>query len=181
MRLSFAALSGAILFGLGSSIFAANRAIAAEQVVLKYSVLERSVSVEELSTFAETGELSPALRTYLRMAQKDPAEVRQSLNREATVNVLLLDRILNSPVGNLALGQMTQAIYTPSREADQAAMRSALILSASGDNRVSLIEVIQNYPTQQVYVDGNRLVAAYQQVSALGNRLGNLLEGTGLF
>lgn len=181
MGLRLAALSGALLLGISVGVFSSGKAIAAEQVVLKYSLLERSISVEELSTFAETGELSTALQTYLRLARKDPDEVRQNLNREATVNVRLLDQILNSPVGDLALGQITQAIYTSSREADEQAMRSALVLSASDDSRVSLMEVIENYPTQQVVVDGNRLVAAYQQVSALGDRLGNLLEGTGLF
>jgi Alpha/beta hydrolase of unknown function (DUF1400) len=181
MRLQLAALGGAFLFTLVGAALSNSRAIAAEQVVLKYNILERAISVDELSRFAETGELSPELQAYLNLAQRDPDDVRQTLNQETGVNVRLLDTVLNSPVGNLALDQITQAIYTPSREADNAAMRSALILSASGDSRISLIEVIQNYPTQQVYVDGNRLVDAYQQVSALGDRLGNLLEGTGLF
>jgi hypothetical protein len=179
MRLRYLGLSW--LGGLAGALMAMPDATAAEQIVMKYGALERSISVAELSQFARTGELSPELRVYLRMARQDPEAVRQTLNDEVSVNPRLLDRILNSRVGDIALEQIAQAIYTSSREANNAAMRSALILSASDDSRVSLIEVIENYPTPQVYVDGDRLVAAYQQVSALGSRLSDLLEGTGLF
>ncbi len=43
---------------------------AAEQVILKYSILRESVSVEELSTLANTGEASKFLRNYLKLANK---------------------------------------------------------------------------------------------------------------
>jgi hypothetical protein len=40
-----------------------------------------------------------------------------------------------------------------------------------------MIEVIQNYPTDEVVVDGDRLVAAYGQLQAIQERFGGLIEG----
>jgi len=51
-------------------------AIAAEQVVLKYRIFRESISVEELTTFAETGELSTSLRLNFALARQNPKVVR---------------------------------------------------------------------------------------------------------
>ncbi|MEH1830795.1 MAG: alpha/beta hydrolase [Nostoc sp.] len=47
-------------------------AFAAELVVLKYGIFRESLSVEELSTFAQTGELSRSLRVNLLWRDKTP-------------------------------------------------------------------------------------------------------------
>jgi hypothetical protein len=151
-------------------------AIAAERVVLKYNVFERSVAVADLTDFAETGKRSRDLKAYLRMSKQDPAEIRRTLTDRVEINVTTLDRVLNSPVGDLALEQLSQYIYTSSRRADKEAMRAALVLSASEDNNISLIEVAQNYPTEDVYVDGERLLEAYNQITLLRGGLENLLD-----
>jgi hypothetical protein len=55
-------------------------------------------------------------------------------------------------------------------------MRAALVLSASEDNNISILEIAQNYPTQEVYIDGNRLSETYAQILLLRGGLDNLLE-----
>jgi len=151
-------------------------AIASEQVVLKYNIFERSVSVEELTTFAETGKLSRDLKAYMRASKQDPEKIRQTLTDKVEVNVTTLDRVLNSIVGDVALERLSQYIYTSSRKADKEAMRAALVLSASEDDNISILEIAQNYPTPKVYVDGNRLSETYAQISLLRGGLDNLLE-----
>lgn len=178
-RIWIKSLAGIVGF-LGVWLMATS-AIAAERVVWRYRILQGSLSVDDLTTLAETGEVSPELRAYFRLARRNPQEIRRLLTEEATVNPRLLDRILNSPIGNVAIDGVSEAVHTPSRQADRQAMRSALILSASDDSRISLIEVIQNYPTEEVHVDGDRLADAYRQIQGLQNRLGDLLGGDGLF
>jgi Alpha/beta hydrolase of unknown function (DUF1400) len=168
------------LSGLGVTLLPA-RATAAEQVVMKYKIFRRSIAVADLTQFAKTGETNRPLRTYLRMSGQDPDKIRQTLNDEVNINAVTLDRVLNSFVGDIALGQLSQYIYTPSEQEDKKAIRSALVLSASADNRVSLIEVIQNYPTQEVYVDGDRIVDASKELQNLNGTLTRLLEGIRLF
>ena len=163
-------------------------AIAAERVILSYRVFEANLSVSELTDLAETGTVSPGLRAHLRLANRDPEEIRETLNQEATVNPQFLDRALNSSPGEVALDRLGEAIHTPSRRANRQALRAALVMSAQDDGQVSLIEVIQNYPTEEVHVDGDRLVAAYNQIQNLQNsqeqiqnQIENLLDRINLF
>lgn len=168
LALSFLIITSILLFSTSS--------LAAERVVLKYRILRQSVSVKDLSTFAETGKLPLALQASLALAKQDPKPVRQYLTQPVNVNPVLLDKVLNSPVGNVFLDQISQVIHTPSRTADRQAMRSALVLSASKDKQISLIEVIQNYPSTDVEVDGNKLESAYKQLRRLQGNIQDFLR-----
>ncbi|HEY9859457.1 MAG TPA: alpha/beta hydrolase [Candidatus Obscuribacterales bacterium] len=157
-------------------LLSSSSAIAAEQVVLKYKILREKISVQELTRLTQTGTPSPALASYLKLAGKKPEDIRQPLIQVVKVNPLILDRTLNSWVGNAVLDQMSQAIHTPSNQANRQALRAAIILSATPDGKLTLLEVLQNYPTQEVEVEGDRLVATYRQLSGLSGRLEDLLN-----
>lgn len=159
-----------------AGLWAATPGIAAEQVVLKYHIYQRSVSVEELTTFAETGEMSSALRFYFDASGQKPERIRRFLTREVEFGVVPLDQILNSFMGDMMLDQISNYIQTPSDRTNREAMRSALILSASDDDRISLLEIIQKYPTQEVHVDGDRIVVAYRQIRGLGDYVADILD-----
>jgi hypothetical protein len=148
---------------------------AAERVVLKYRIFRESLSVEELSTFAETGKLSRSLQVNLALARQDPKLIRKYLSQPVKVDPVILDRVLNSPVGNPILDQLSQVIHTPSQKANRQALRSALVLSANVDKEMTLIEIMQNYPTSAVEVDGERLESAYRQLARLQGNLQDLL------
>lgn len=167
--------AGILLFSSSVLLFEPPAANAAEQVVLKYRIFRQSISVEELSTFAETGELSRSLRINFALARQDPKAIRQFLTQPVQVNPVFLDRVLNSPVGNFIVDQVSEVVHTPSRRADRQALRSALVLSASRDNNITLIETIQNYPTSEVELEGERLQSAFEQLRRLGGRLQDLL------
>ena len=173
----FILLRKALVFiAIAIILFSSTSALAAEQVVLKYRIFSESISVDELTTFAQTGELSRSLRVNLALARQDPKVVRQLLTEPVKVDLIFLDRVLNSPVGNLVLDQVSQVIHTPSRRADRQALRSAMILSARQDGQISLIEIIQNYPTQEVEVEGDRLESAYRTLRRIGGRLQDKLK-----
>lgn len=148
---------------------------AAERVVLKYRIFRESLSVEELSTFAETGKLSRSLQINLALARQDPKLIRKYLSQPVKVDPVILDRVLNSPVGNAILDQLSQVIHTPSQKANRQALRSALVLSANVDKQMTLVEIMQNYPTSAVEVDGERLESAYRQLARLQGNLRDLL------
>jgi len=148
---------------------------AAERVVLKYRIFRESLSVEELSTFAETGKLSRSLQVNLALARQDPKLIRKYLSQPVKVDPVILDRVLNSPIGNAILDQLSQVIHTPSQKANRQALRSALVLSANVDKQMTLVEIMQNYPTSAVEVDGERLESAYRQLARLQGNLQDLL------
>lgn len=140
---------------------------AAEQVRLNYGPLSRRVDVADLRTLADTGKPPKELRAYLRLAKQEPAEVQRFLTKPLNVEARVLDQRLNSMLGDVVLNQLTQVVHTPTGQADRQALRSALVLSASEDQQVTLLEALENYPTPEVIVEGDRLLQTYEQVSRL--------------
>lgn len=153
-----------------------NSAIAADRVIFKYGIFRESVSVDELTTFAETGKASSQLNFFFNQARQEPQEVRNILTREVNASPVVLDRTLNNRIGEFLLDRISRSIHTPSNQANRQALRSSLVLSANKDNKVSLIEIIQNYPTTEVEVEGERLVQTYDQISFLAERLQRVLS-----
>jgi Alpha/beta hydrolase of unknown function (DUF1400) len=143
---------------------------------MKYKIFRESVSIPELTTFVETGEASSELQSYLRTSRQRPEDVRRTLGQEIDVNVVTLDRVLNSPAGHLMLDQISLALHPPQNTASRQAMRAALVLSASRDHKISLIEVLQNYPTSEIELEGDRIAQVYRQISAISGRIRTISE-----
>lgn len=154
--------AGAIGCAIG---FAAAPAAAADQLVLTFGILGRSIPIEDFRVLADTGEVTDELRWYVNITNLDPAVLQQVLTEEVTVSQQLIDRITYSLPGEFVLSQIGNTIHTRSRRADIQALRAALLLSASGDNRLSLIEFLEQYPTQEVYIDGRSLLRLARDVN----------------
>ncbi len=158
------------LLGLGigcGMVLYGSSAIASETVILKYGVFRESIPVKELSTFAATGEQSENIKYYFEKSKQDPEKVRTALTQPVKANIIVLDRALNNKMGELALKQVSKFVHTRSGREDQKALRASLILSASGDNKITLMEAIENYPTSEVEVEGEQVFAAYRRLQAL--------------
>lgn len=161
--------------GLGLLFYAASVG-AAERVVFQYRGLERAIAVADITTLAETGRSPRSLRPFLRLANQKPEEVQQTLTRTIPMSPVLLDRVLNSPIGSILLDEVTPIIHTPGNVADRQALRSALVLSAADDNAISLLEILQNYPTQDVEVDVVRLGEAIVKIGTWSARIQQALD-----
>ena len=155
--------------------------VAAGQVMWKYRIFQGSVRTEDLTALAETGEAPRRLNRLLGRTGQKQDQVRQILTEPISVNLVTLDRLLNSPVGDVILGQLSNYIHSPGRTADLPAMRSALVASAAQDNQISLIEVIQNYPTGAIVVEGDRLADAANTLKRLQGGITNILGDFQLF
>lgn len=178
----FSRLYGILGLAVGIGIlFPATATLAAERVVIKYGPFAESVSVAELTTLAEHGETSPGLASLLRLAKQEPQGLQKLLNQQVKVNAVTLDRLLNSPIGNVALERLGQTIHTPAKEADVQALRAALVLSASKDGNITLLEALQNYPTEEVQLEGKQLAAAARQIDRIGRQVEQLRGLIGLF
>jgi len=156
---------------LAGTLCPVSRADASQSVVLKYRFLRETISVAELSNFARTGELSPTLRTYLKLAGREPDQLRRALTQEVKVDPNLLSRLLNNPIGELMLAQVSEVVHTPDNIANRESLRGALVSSALPDGKVTLIETLENYPTPEVHVEGERVVEVAQKIGNLFRRL----------
>ena len=131
--------------------------VAAEKVIFTYGLVSQSVSIEELEAFAATGEVSRSLRFLLNFSGQNPDLVRWLLIQEFPTNTVIMSKLLNTLVGEYALSQSSNVVHSRSPRGDIPAIRGALIASSSDDERVSLLELLRNYPTEQVYVNGKSL------------------------
>ena len=84
---------------------------------------------------------------------------------------MLLYQLLKTTVGEVLLDRVSEVIHTPDNLANRQALRSALVMSALPDGNITLIETLQNYPTPDVHVEGDRLAEVYGFLSRLAARL----------
>lgn len=171
------AFAGVVL-GLAASVLGATApALAAESVVVNFGPLSRSFSITEFQTLAETGQPSRKLRWYLNTAGVKPSTVRSLLTQQVPLPLEFADQILNSLPGEFALYQLGQIISPSSKEASLQAMRAAVVLSAADDNRISTLEILENYPTRELHIDGLGLMRTARDVQNLIAGSGGNLEG----
>lgn len=168
-----------LLLGIGAGTLAGvSDALASEEIILNYSGFGQSVSVSDLETFVETGEMSSSIRFLVNVTDQEPEAVRNALTKEFGLSLTFLSDVLNSLPGEYALFQAGQIIhpkYKPNR-ALITSLRGALILSASDDNQISMLELFQKYPTQQMYIDARLLKNTAEDVVSFINRAEDRLE-----
>lgn len=141
--------------------------LAAEEIVFKYGIASHSVSIEDLENFAATGEMSRSVRFLFDFTKQNPKIARRILVQEFPVETVLVSDLANSLPGEVVLSGVSRLIYPKSDRASIQALRGALVQSASDDNKVSLIELFGNYPTQQMYVDGKLLAKTAKDVNSM--------------
>lgn len=168
MNVGKAMIIGYFMAGI---LIGSKSAIAAESITFKYRMFRSSISVKELKTFSKTGELSSSLEFYVKRSKTKPEHLQKALNTPITLNGILAYRFLNSSPGEMMLDQMKIIIKTPSGKANRESLRGAIVSSALEDNQVRLIEVIENYPTSEVIVEGNQIIELHNRLDGIMDRL----------
>lgn len=149
VKLGIVSLGIGVIVGIDSSLV-----LAAEEVIFYNGMASQSVSLKELENFADTGETSPSLEFLFDFSRQNPQLARYFLNQEFLVEAIWFKNLLNSTPGEWLLGETGKTVHPKSKRANIQALRGSLVQCASDDNKISLLEILQNYPTQQVYVDG---------------------------
>jgi hypothetical protein len=164
-------LGGSLLLGVAVVSLPALPVAAAERIVFTYGPIGRSIPIRDLETLAETGKATRQLQWYLRVAKLKPETLQQVLTQKVSVSQRLIDRVTYSLPGEYLLYQTGKTIHTRSRQANIQAIRAALLLSTSQDNQLSLLEFLQNYPTQELYVNGVSLLRLINDVNRVIDRI----------
>lgn len=154
---------------------------AADKVVVRYGILRQSLSVAELTNFAEKGEMSRKVERYLNMTKSDPAEIRQILTKPIDVSGSTVSTALNNPLGDRMLDELGRMIQTPENEdkANRDALRAAMVQSAAKDNQVSILEIIQNYPADEIHLDAKRIIKTYNTLAKYQKPIEGILNNLG--
>ncbi|ELR99014.1 alpha/beta hydrolase [Gloeocapsa sp. PCC 73106] len=144
-------------------IYTSESALSAQMVVLKVGIMQAEIPCEDLENLAENNEVSPKLAYYLRKTNQKPETLRQVLTENIEISPLILSNSLHNPLGESVLDLLSQIIMTPSGRASRESLRGALVISALDDRRISLLELLKNYPTAVVHLNGDRLIKVYNR------------------
>lgn len=176
---------GLLLFGVvvGTVSFAP-ASQAAEKLVVTYGPFSAGFQIEDLETLVNTNEVPGSLRFYLNLASLDPNLLRNVLSMQIGASSNFVQGMLESESGEQLLAQMSEVIHLPPdrpaiqmlkstgrsysnpNETDNiAALKEALIRSAD-DRQVIVLEVLQNYPTERVYLNASKLISFMNSIEA---------------
>ncbi|HEY9662591.1 MAG TPA: alpha/beta hydrolase [Allocoleopsis sp.] len=158
-------LGSAVLLGVGIGLGSALPTHAAEDIVITYGPLGRSIAISDLEYLAETGETPAGLRWYLRVANVKPEAVQAVLTAKLPLDLVFIDKVLYSLPGEFALYELGQVIHTKNRVANIQALRSAVTLSVSDNGTITVLDFLKNYPTPQLYIDGVEAAKVARDVS----------------
>ena len=176
-RLAFGFLAAAIA-GL-----TAGHAQAAEELVITAGPATRTVQVDELAVYAETGETSRQLQVYFDeyVGEEGAKGIRKALNLTLQVDFVPFTQYLRSEGGSCFLGQVSRMLRPSTSNIDATqALRAGLINSAAPDGNFSLIEFFQTYPNRQIYIDQEQLAGSGEESEALRTMFREVLVASGL-
>lgn len=161
--------------GLLSLSATAPTAQAADEIVLTYGFLQQSIPVNDLARFAETGKQTWTLQLLVATSGQDPDKIRDVLNQEVPLKQNLADRVLSTGPGETALREVGTVVHHNQEEGRVDALRQSIVDSAD-DDRVSLIEVLENYPNDSMYLDGERMVELVSKMQPLLEQVGTIQD-----
>ncbi|MEG4632455.1 alpha/beta hydrolase [Microcoleus sp. AR_TQ3_B6] len=154
----------ALLLGTSAVFLSSGKALALDNVTVKYGAIDVTLPMNDLQSLAQTGKASSQLQSVLSLAKQTPESMREILTREVPLDSQLVGRLANTYFGELVFKQLGEVAYTPATRTQSAsALRDALV-AASKDGKISLVEVMQNYTPAALEVDGNQAMAIYQRV-----------------
>ncbi|MGF1460494.1 MAG: alpha/beta hydrolase [Leptolyngbyaceae cyanobacterium] len=137
----------------------------AEEVIIGYGFLERTIPIRDLEAFAAGETLSPQLSAYadyVGLTADELETIRGALTQQAAISQVDVAQFLYTEQGSTLLRLLGNIVQTPSRQSGFYAIRSGLILSAADESAgLSIISFLQKYPTPAIRIDiGNGLEVA---------------------
>ncbi|MEL6937800.1 MAG: alpha/beta fold hydrolase [Cyanobacteria bacterium J06598_1] len=145
---------------------------AAERVTLTYGFVEISTTVESLQVYADTGVADRSLNAYLRyLSPERRSQFRQALQERRDIDAVQISQFLYSAIGDNILRSLGGVIQTQGRRDGAKGLRGALVLAAAEPGGLSLLGVLDEFPTDNVRIN-------IQQAFQLFNSFTQLIEDT---
>ncbi len=132
--------------------------IAAETIRLVYGPFTCSLSVDSLKTYAETVEITPEFKPYTKfLSEQNLMQLRHWLQKDFDRNVVGIHEYAHSPNGEELLQEIGNVVTTHSKRNGFYAIRSALIQAATKSDDWTIIDVIQQFPTENMQINTKKL------------------------
>lgn len=148
------AVGRTLVLGIAASMLATMPAHAAETVRFRFWLLERSVTVDSLEAFADEGTVNSDLAFFLEFIDDtQAADFRNALTVSNTLNPVAVAQTFYDPMGEQSLRFLGNVIQTGGRQNGLYALRAALIQSADQPNGFTILDMLRNFPTDEVLLD----------------------------
>ncbi|HEY9608339.1 alpha/beta hydrolase [Allocoleopsis sp.] len=140
----------------------------AERIYLTYGPLELSLSIKSLSTYARVGKIDRELAAYTdRLNPQQLEQLRKILQTPVDVKPLAIAQFLYSSQGKVILDRVGQIIQTKAGQPGFYAIRSALIQAAAAPDGLTLLNVLEKFPTYGIRINSVRGFQVLEELSNL--------------
>ena len=140
---------------------------AAERIQFRYGLYELVVTRAELEAFAETGEAEGGLKMLLgRLGPELGGQFQGALQANYDLNPVLASRFANTRSGEQLLTEAGSLIQTESGLNGFKGLRAALVLSAAEPGGLTLLGLIEKFPTD-IQIDIGRALATSKDFKRL--------------
>ncbi|EDX86003.1 conserved hypothetical protein [Synechococcus sp. PCC 7335] len=144
----------AAALGLLNATLIALPAQSAERIQFFVGPFEPTVYVDDLETFAKTGNIEPRLASFINRLDADQkASLRAFLNARYDISPIPVSQFTYSFLGEQLLQRAGQVIQTDSYLNGMKAIRASLILAAADEAGFTTINVMRQFPTDTIQLD----------------------------
>jgi predicted dienelactone hydrolase len=161
-----------------TAVCTAAPALGADRIYVTYGPLEVSVPIESLALFAKEGKIDSNLDGFAQYAKKTQlAEIRTALQARAEISPVTIAQFLYTPQGEVLLERLGRVIQTKARQPGFYAIRAALILAASDEEGLTILNVLRKFPTYGIRIDINGSLGIASELTSLINRSNRTIAG----
>lgn len=167
-------LGTSLFLAISTSLIFGSRASAIETVTLVFNESRTTVPFSDFRRFVETGETQRStLQNFLARLPNTSQAIRSTLTREIAIPRPLSERGFNNTIADFLLLQLSSAFTVPD---SLQPLRSAFVTSYRNNQSISMLEVMSNYPINELVVQLPRVERAYNRVNAIAQRVPTALE-----
>jgi predicted dienelactone hydrolase len=143
-------------------------ALGAERLTLAYGLLERSVSVDSLSAYANDGSVEGDFKDYVKYLEPEQLEdLRRILRTKANLSSVAVAQFLYTEQGEALLRRLGEVIRTESNLSGFYATRAAMILAAAEPEGLTPLNVLKQFPLPNIRLDLERTLQILGDLDAL--------------
>ena len=163
-----------ILF-INQIFFYTPKAQSAEKIKIIYSIFSRTITVDSLKTFAESGNSSKSLRKILNATGSSDEKIQSILNNKFEIPITIASKLVYSEIGNVFLNRLSSILHTPNTNDERTgmlALRSSVIKGLyTGNGKINLVSFFESYPTKTVILNVNALSKVMNKVQSISELL----------
>ena len=145
------------------------KASAAERLKLNFGILSLELSIDALELYANEGKINRELNFFTsRLDQRTVTQLRRILRRKINIDPVLLYRLTRSPMVIELIESLGEVATTHYERNGFYAIRGSITNAAiEQPDGVTLIDVLRQFPTNDISIDAARLFELRDELTAL--------------